>query len=77
MKLSAASNLFKFTYVLLIPIRAMFSKLLLDINQFRTELKPYLKFNWFFVKTVFEGILRGVFQNFNPLYGRNLIENGS
>jgi len=24
-----------------------------------------------------EGILRGVFQNFNPLCGRNLIENGS
>ena len=52
MKLWAASNLFKFTYVLLIPIRAMFSKLLLDINQFRTELKPYLKINQFFVKIV-------------------------
>jgi len=25
----------------------------------------------------FEGILRGVFQNFNPLCGRNPIENGS
>jgi len=24
-----------------------------------------------------EGILRGVFQNFNPLCGRNPIENGS
>jgi len=26
---------------------------------------------------IIEGILRGVFQNFNPLCGRNPIENGS
>jgi len=28
-------------------------------------------------RPVSEGILRGVFQNFNPLCGRNPIENGS
>jgi len=31
---------------------------------------------WLVVR-LFEGILRGVFQNFNPDCGRNPIENGS
>jgi len=48
----------------------------------RNKERIYRGWKWldkaqFFLNLQNEGILRGVFQNFNPLCGRNPIENGS